>query len=126
MSYEFMTELNPDVQSMMREIILATLYTLNYLSGNKEELSLYKDHIQSYKKKVQDMQIVAPPPTTRDKFAVITCQYQNHKNPIRVPVGYKSKGSGSRKRLKSKQEEAIEKKNKNKNKREVRGKRKTV
>ncbi|KAJ0456254.1 hypothetical protein HanIR_Chr15g0760311 [Helianthus annuus] len=47
-------------------------YTLNRLSGNKEELSLYKDHVQSYMKKVQDMQIVAPPASTRDRFAEIT------------------------------------------------------
>ena len=109
MSRDFITELDPDVQGMMREIIFATEYTLNRLSGNKEELSLYKDHVQSYMKKVQDMKIVAPPPSTRDRFAEITGQYQNDKNPIRVPVGYKSKGSGSRKRLKSKQEVATEK-----------------
>ncbi|XP_022020303.1 protein FAR1-RELATED SEQUENCE 5-like [Helianthus annuus] len=88
-SREYMTELDPDVQ---------------------KELSLYKDHVQSYMKKVQDMQIVAPPASTTDRFAEITGQYKNDKNPIRVPVGYKSKGSGSRKRLKSKQEIAIEKK----------------
>ncbi|XP_021979727.1 uncharacterized protein LOC110875837 [Helianthus annuus] len=109
MSREYMTELDPDVQSMMREIVFATKYTLNRLSGNKEELSSYKDHVQSYMKKVQDMQIVAPPPSTRDRSAEITDQYRNNKNPIRVPVGYKSKGSGSRKRLKSKPEVAIEK-----------------
>ncbi|XP_022007308.1 protein FAR-RED IMPAIRED RESPONSE 1-like [Helianthus annuus] len=74
------------------------------------ELSLYKDHVQSYMKKVQDMQIVAPPASSRDRFAEITDQYKNDKNPIRVPVGYKSKGSGSRKRLKSKEEIAIDKK----------------
>ncbi|XP_022032880.1 protein FAR1-RELATED SEQUENCE 3-like [Helianthus annuus] len=92
-SPEYMTELDPDVQSMI----------------NKDELSLYKDHVQSYMKNVQDMQIVAPPPSTRDRFAEITGQYKNDKNPIRVFVGYKSKGSGSRKRLKSKQKVAIEK-----------------
>ncbi|KAJ0714959.1 putative transcription factor interactor and regulator CCHC(Zn) family [Helianthus annuus] len=95
---------------MMRDIIFSTEYTLNRLSGNKEELSLYKDHVQSYMKKVQDMQIVAPPASTRDRFAEITGQYKNDKNPIRVPVGYKSKDSGSRKRLKSKQEITVEKK----------------
>ncbi|XP_035832024.1 protein FAR1-RELATED SEQUENCE 5-like [Helianthus annuus] len=46
---------------------------------------------------VQDMQIVVPPASSRDRFAEITGQYKNDKNPIRVPVGYKSKGSGSRK-----------------------------
>ncbi|XP_022031138.1 uncharacterized protein LOC110932087 [Helianthus annuus] len=109
-SRDNITELDPDVQSMMRDIIYSTEYTLNRLSGNKEELSLYKDHVQSYMKKVQDMQIVAPPTSSRDRFAEITGQYKNNKNPIRVPVGYKSKGSGSRKRLKSKQEIAIDKK----------------
>ncbi|XP_021986104.1 uncharacterized protein LOC110882376 [Helianthus annuus] len=109
-SREYMTELDPDVQSMMRDIIFSTEYTLNRLYGNKEELSLYKDHVQSYMKKVQDMQIVAPPASSRDRFSEITGQYKNDKNPIRVPVGYKSKGSGSRKRLKSKQEIAIDKK----------------
>ncbi|XP_022007930.1 protein FAR1-RELATED SEQUENCE 2-like [Helianthus annuus] len=58
-SHEYMIELDPDVQSMMRDIIFSTQYTLNRLSGNKEELSLYKDHVQSYMKKIQDMQIVA-------------------------------------------------------------------
>ncbi|XP_021993310.1 uncharacterized protein LOC110890049 [Helianthus annuus] len=109
-SREYMTELDPDVQSMMRDVIYSTEYTLNRLSGNKEELSLYKDHVQSYMKKVQDMQIVAPSASSRDRFAEITGQYKNDKNLIRVPVGYKSKGSGSRKRLKSKQEIAIDKK----------------
>ncbi|XP_021986821.2 protein FAR1-RELATED SEQUENCE 2-like [Helianthus annuus] len=103
-------ELDPDVQSMMRDIIYSTEYTLNRLSGNKEELSLYKDHVQSYMKNVQDMQIVAPPASSRDRFAKITGQYKNDKNPIRVPVDYKSNSSGSRKRLKSKQEIAIDKK----------------
>ncbi|XP_021979769.2 protein FAR1-RELATED SEQUENCE 5-like [Helianthus annuus] len=88
-SREYMTELDPDVQ---------------------KELSLYKDHVQSYMKKVQDLQIVAPPASSRDRFAEITSQYKNDKNPIRVPVGYESKGSGSRKRLKSKQEIAVDKK----------------
>ena len=109
-SREYMTELDPDVQSMMRDVIFSTEYTLNRLSGNKEELSLYKDHVQSYMKKVQDMQIVAPPASSRDRFAEIIGQYKNDKNPIRVLVGYKSKGSGSRRRLKSKQEIAIDKK----------------
>ncbi|XP_022003885.1 protein FAR1-RELATED SEQUENCE 5-like [Helianthus annuus] len=109
-SREYMTKLDPDVQSMMRDIIFSTEYTLNRLSGNREELSLYKDHVQSYMKKVQDMQIVAPLASTRDRFAEITGRYKNDKNPIRVPVGYKSKGSGSRKRLKSKQEITIDKK----------------
>ncbi|XP_022014400.1 protein FAR1-RELATED SEQUENCE 3-like [Helianthus annuus] len=109
-NHEYMTELDPDVQSMMRDIIFSTEYTLNCLSGNKEELSLYKDHVQSYMKKVQDMQIVAPPASTWDRFAEITGQYKNDKNPIRVPVGYKSKGSGPRKCLKSKQKIAINKK----------------
>ncbi|XP_035838067.1 protein FAR1-RELATED SEQUENCE 5-like [Helianthus annuus] len=68
-SREHMIELDPDVQSMMRDIIYSTEYTLNRLSGNKEELSLYKDHVQSYMKKVQDMQIVAPPTSSRDRFA---------------------------------------------------------
>ncbi|XP_035843671.1 uncharacterized protein LOC110920337 [Helianthus annuus] len=108
-SLEYMTELDPDVQSMMREIIFSTEYTLNRLSGNKEELSLYKDHVQSYMKKVQDIQIVAPPASTKDRFAEITGQYKNDKNPIRVLVGCKSKGSGYRKLLKSKQQVAIEK-----------------
>ncbi|XP_035841569.1 protein FAR1-RELATED SEQUENCE 2-like [Helianthus annuus] len=58
---------------------------------------------------VQDMQIVAPPASSRDRFAEIAGQYKYDKNPIRVPVGYKSKGSGSRKRLESKQEIAIDK-----------------
>ena len=86
-----MTELDPDVQSMMRDIIFSTEYTLNRLSGNKEELSLFKDYVQSYMKKVQDMQIVAPPVSSRDRFAEITGQYKNDKNPIRVPVGLNPK-----------------------------------
>ncbi|XP_022040449.1 protein FAR1-RELATED SEQUENCE 2-like [Helianthus annuus] len=114
-SREYMTELDPDVQSMMQDIIFSTEYTLNSLSGNKVELSLYKDHVQTYMKKVQDMQIVAPPASTSDRFAEITSQYKNDKNLIRVPVGYKSKGSGPRKRQKSKQEIAIEKKNQSRN-----------
>ncbi|KAJ0488532.1 hypothetical protein HanHA300_Chr12g0433891 [Helianthus annuus] len=89
---------------MMREIIFATEYTLNRLSSNKEELSLYKDHVQSYMKKVQDSELVVPAPSMRDRFAEIT----NDKNPIRVLVGYKLKGSGSRKRLTSKHEVAVE------------------
>ncbi|XP_021998458.2 uncharacterized protein LOC110895447 [Helianthus annuus] len=109
-SREYMTELDPDVQSMIRDVIYSTEYTLNRLSGNKEELSLYKDHVQSYMKKVQDMQIVAPPASSRDRFAKITGRYKNDKNPIRVPVGYESKGSDSRKRLKSKQEITVDKK----------------
>ncbi|XP_022023459.1 protein FAR1-RELATED SEQUENCE 5-like [Helianthus annuus] len=109
-SREYMTELDPDVQSMMQDVIYSTEYTLNCLAGNKEELSLYKDHVQSYMKKVQDMQIVAPLVSSRDRFSEIIGQYKNDKNPIRVPVGYKSTGSGSRKRLKSKQEIAVDKK----------------
>ncbi|XP_021995749.1 protein FAR-RED IMPAIRED RESPONSE 1-like [Helianthus annuus] len=85
-SREYMPELDPDVQSMMRDVIYSTEYTLNRLSDNKEELSLYKDHVQSYMKKVQDMQIVAPPASSRDRFAEITGQYKNDKNPIRVPA----------------------------------------
>ncbi|XP_021979465.2 protein FAR-RED ELONGATED HYPOCOTYL 3-like [Helianthus annuus] len=73
-SREYMAELDPDVQSMMRDIICSTEYTLDRLSGNKEEPSLYKDHVQSYMKNVQDMQIVAPPASTRDRFAEITGQ----------------------------------------------------
>ena len=38
-SREYMTELDPDVQSMMRDTIFSTEYTLSHLSGNKEELS---------------------------------------------------------------------------------------
>ncbi|XP_035837229.1 protein FAR-RED IMPAIRED RESPONSE 1-like [Helianthus annuus] len=36
-------------------------------------------------------QIFAPPASTRDRFAEITDQYKNDKNPIRVPVGYNQK-----------------------------------
>ncbi|XP_022005062.1 protein FAR-RED IMPAIRED RESPONSE 1-like [Helianthus annuus] len=44
-SREYMTELDPDMQSMMRDVIYSTEYTLNRLSGTKEELSLFKDHV---------------------------------------------------------------------------------
>ncbi|KAK9073289.1 hypothetical protein SSX86_007613 [Deinandra increscens subsp. villosa] len=40
-------------------------------------------------------------------FGELTGTSQNDRLPVRVPLGYKTKGSGSHKRIKSKQEEAI-------------------
>ncbi|XP_022032044.1 protein FAR1-RELATED SEQUENCE 5-like [Helianthus annuus] len=71
--------------------------------------SMSRDFMTELDPDVQNKRFVAPPPSTRDRFAEITGQYQNDKNLIRVPVGSKSKVSRSCKRLKSKQEEAIEK-----------------
>jgi len=95
------------VQSVIRDIIHATEYIINRLSNNMTELSLYKEHVQGYMKKTDDVRVVAPPPSKRDRLAELIGHTENNLNPIRVPIGYKSKGSGSHKRLKSKHEEAM-------------------
>jgi hypothetical protein len=100
-------DLDDGVQAVMREILFSTEYTLSKLSNNLAELNLYKEHVKVYMSRADEVQIVAPPPSKRDRIAELTGHTQNNSHPVRVPIGYKSKGSGSHKRLKSKQEEAI-------------------
>ncbi|KAL8234677.1 hypothetical protein R6Q59_020777 [Mikania micrantha] len=71
------------------------------------ELSLYKDYVQRYMKKTDELQVVAPPASKRDRISEMLGHNQNNKHSVRVPVAYKTKGSGSHKRMKSKQEHVI-------------------
>ncbi|KAK1429767.1 hypothetical protein QVD17_11985 [Tagetes erecta] len=104
----FYTDLYDRNQSVVREIFTAQEYTLSRLYDDIEALSLYKEYVEAYKTKADELQYVVPPPSKRDRASELngTCKY--NKRPVRVPVGYKSKGSGvHNKRIKSKQEEAI-------------------
>ena len=106
----FYTDTYDRNQAVVREIFSAQEYTLSRLYDDMEALSLYKDYIEAYKVKADELQYVVPPKSKRDRVSELngTCQY--NKQPVRVPVGYKSKGSGvHNKRMKSKQEEAIAK-----------------
>ncbi|XP_021975296.1 protein FAR1-RELATED SEQUENCE 5-like [Helianthus annuus] len=95
----------------LRESWIPAYYRMEHMSGLMRTTSRQTFYAWRYRDIVFGIfQIVAPPASSRGRFAEITGQYKNDKNPIRVPVGYKSKGSGSRKRLKSKQEIAVDKK----------------
>ncbi|KAK9071755.1 hypothetical protein SSX86_008184 [Deinandra increscens subsp. villosa] len=94
-------------RALLRDIMYANEYILNKLSVNMEELTLYKEHVESYMQKADNIDFVPPPPAKRDRFGELTGTSQNDRLPVRVPLGYKTKGPGSHKRIKSKQEEAI-------------------
>ncbi|KAI3797903.1 hypothetical protein L1987_33167 [Smallanthus sonchifolius] len=66
-------------------------------------------NVESYMSKADEVQVVAPAPSKRDRIAEMVGHSVNEKYPVRVPVGNKTKGCGAYKRLKSKQEEAISK-----------------
>ncbi|KAI3811742.1 hypothetical protein L1987_21471 [Smallanthus sonchifolius] len=98
---------NESVQSILRDIMFATEYNINRLSNNNRELSLYKEHVESYMSKADKVQVVAPAPSKMDRIAEMVGHSVNEKYHVRVPVGIKTKGCGAYKRLKSKQKEAI-------------------
>ncbi|KAI3695076.1 hypothetical protein L1987_78064 [Smallanthus sonchifolius] len=82
-----------------REIMLSIEYTINCLSSNMGELSLYNEYVKSYMAMADDVHIVAPPPSKRDRVAELTWHTQSNGHPVRNPVGIRNKGCGMHKRL---------------------------
>ncbi|KAI3695689.1 hypothetical protein L1987_78688 [Smallanthus sonchifolius] len=87
--------------------MFATKYNINRLSNNIGKLSLYKQHLESYMSKADDVQVIAPAPSKRDRIAEMVGHSVNEKYTEKVPVGIKTKGCGAYKRLKSKHEETM-------------------
>jgi len=62
----FYTDIYDRNQSVVREIFAAQEYTLSRLYDDIEALSLYKEYVEAYKTKADELQYVVPPPSKRD------------------------------------------------------------
>ena len=61
-----------DVEAVLRKLRFAHEYNINKLVSNKEQLCLYRDYVKDYMSKADEAQVVAPPPSRRDRFAEMT------------------------------------------------------
>ncbi|XP_076881591.1 protein FAR1-RELATED SEQUENCE 5-like [Bidens hawaiensis] len=68
-----------------------------------------RDYVKDYMSKADETQVVAPPPSSRDRFAEMTGMREPCSLTIRNPVRTRTKGCGSHKRFKSACEIAISK-----------------
>ncbi|XP_035845893.1 uncharacterized protein LOC110943816 [Helianthus annuus] len=73
------------------------------------ELCRYRDHIKSYMDKADEIMVVAPPPSRKDRFADMGGNFEKSNSTIRVPIKIRTKGYGVQKRLKTNREIAIQK-----------------
>ncbi|XP_076928393.1 protein FAR-RED IMPAIRED RESPONSE 1-like [Bidens hawaiensis] len=96
-----------DVEAVLRELRFAHEYNINKLVSNKEQLCLYRDYVKDYMSKADEAQVVAPPPSRRDRFAEMTGMRVPCSVIIKNPVRTRTKGCGSHKRFKSAREIAI-------------------
>jgi hypothetical protein len=95
------------IEAVIREIRFANDYIINRLVGDTNQLCLYRDHLKSYMSTADEVQVVAPPPSRRDRFAAVTEMGKHSNAKVRIPIKTKTKGCGSHKRLKSGREIAI-------------------
>ncbi|XP_021997038.1 protein FAR1-RELATED SEQUENCE 5-like [Helianthus annuus] len=96
-----------EIDKVYREIVLANEYVVNKLVGDLDELCHYRDHIKSYIDKADEVMVVAPPPTRKERFADIGGNIEKSDSMIRVPIKTRTKGCGVQKRIKSNREIAI-------------------
>ena len=73
--------------------------------SNKDELSGYLDYLKSYKSKADKVDMVAPPPSRKARFAATTGMQEKNEVKLRVPIKQRTKGRP--KRIKSAREIAI-------------------
>ncbi|KAM0026515.1 putative transcription factor FAR family [Helianthus debilis subsp. tardiflorus] len=94
-----------DIQEILREIRFANEYAINRLIQDKEQLCLYRDYRKAYMSKADDVQVVAPAPSRKDRFAEMTGISEPCDFIVRNPI--KTRTKGTHKRLKSAREIAI-------------------
>ncbi|KAM0053935.1 putative transcription factor interactor and regulator CCHC(Zn) family [Helianthus debilis subsp. tardiflorus] len=103
--YDDIENKGDDIQEILREIRFANEYAINRLVQDKGQLCLYRDYLKAYMSKADDVQVVAPAPTRRDRFAEMTGTSEPCDFIVRNPV--KTRTKGTHKRLKSAREIAI-------------------
>ncbi|XP_035844062.1 protein FAR1-RELATED SEQUENCE 5-like [Helianthus annuus] len=103
---------NSEIEKVYREIVVANEYVVNRLVGDLDELCRYRDHIKSYIDKVDEVMVVSPPPSRKERFADIGGNLEKSDSMIRVPIKIRTKGCGVQKRIKSNREIAIQKSSK--------------
>ncbi|KAI3762746.1 hypothetical protein L1987_53187 [Smallanthus sonchifolius] len=95
------------VEAVLREIRFANEYSINRLVMDIDQLCLYRDYVKGYMAKSDEIQVVAPPPNRRDRFAEMTRMKEPCTITVRNPIRTRTKGCGTQKRLKSAREIAI-------------------
>ncbi|XP_035837164.1 protein FAR1-RELATED SEQUENCE 5-like [Helianthus annuus] len=103
---------NSEIDKVYREIVVANEYVVNRLVGDFDEPCRYRDHIKSYIDKADEVMVVAPPPSRKERFADIGWNLEKSDSMIRVPIKIRTKGCGVQKRIKSNREIAIQKSSK--------------
>ncbi|XP_021995524.1 protein FAR1-RELATED SEQUENCE 5-like [Helianthus annuus] len=103
---------NSEIDKVYREIVVANEYVVNRLVGDLDELCRYRDHIKIYIDKADEVMVVAPPPSRKERFADIGGNIDKSDSMIRVPIKVRTKGCGVQKRIKSSREIAIQKSSK--------------
>ncbi|XP_035838198.1 protein FAR1-RELATED SEQUENCE 5-like [Helianthus annuus] len=103
---------NSEIDKVFREIVVGNEYVVNRLVGDLDELCRYRDHIKIYIDKADEVMVVAPPPSRKERFADIGGNLEKLDSMIRVPIKIRIKGCGVQKRIKSNREIAIQKSSK--------------
>ncbi|XP_021998809.1 protein FAR1-RELATED SEQUENCE 5-like [Helianthus annuus] len=103
---------NSEIDKVFREIVVANEYVVNRLVGDLDELCRYRDHIKCYIDKADEVMVVAPPPSRKERFADIGGNLEKSDSMIRVSIKIRTKGCGVQKRIKSNREIAIQKSSK--------------
>ncbi|XP_021994950.1 protein FAR1-RELATED SEQUENCE 5-like [Helianthus annuus] len=82
---------NSEIDKVYGEIVVANEYVVNRLVSDLNELCHYRDHIKSYIDKADEVMVVAPPPSRKERFADIGGNLEKSDSMIRVPIKIRTK-----------------------------------
>ncbi|XP_076895991.1 uncharacterized protein LOC143548786 [Bidens hawaiensis] len=83
-----------DVYRVVRDINIAHDHIINKLVTDMEKLNQFRDYVNDYKEKVDEVTFDAPRPSRRDQFEELIGVPQPDQINIRAPIGVRNKGCG--------------------------------
>ncbi|XP_076941562.1 uncharacterized protein LOC143611168 [Bidens hawaiensis] len=96
-----------DVYRVVRDINIVNDHIINKMVTDMEKLNQFRDYVNDYKEKVDEVTFDAPRPSRRDRFEELIGVPQPDQINIRAPIGVRNKGCGLPIRYRFLREQAI-------------------